>query len=255
MNALVPILEAKHAEVARRRSQALPARSDPPRGFARALLEARDAGRFGLIAEIKKASPSKGLIRADFRPAEHAMAYAAAGAACLSVLTDEPFFQGSDAYLRAARAACALPVLRKDFVVDAWQVREAAALGADAVLLIVAALEAAQLREFEAEALELGLDVLVEVHDERELDVALDLQTPLIGVNNRDLTTMRVDVATSARIAALVPDGRLVVAESGLENHDDLQALAARGVSTFLVGESLMREADVEAATRRLLHG
>lgn len=255
MNALTPILEAKRALVEGRRGRGLPERIDAPRGFAAALLRARAEGRFGLIAEVKRASPSKGLIRADFRPAEHARAYAAAGAACLSVLTDEPFFQGSDAYMREARAACRLPVLRKDFVVDGWQVREAHSLGADAVLLIVAALERGELIDFAAEAEALGLDVLVEVHDERELEVALELATPLIGVNNRDLTTMRVDVGTSARIAALVPEGRLVVAESGLSAHADLVALAARGVTTFLVGESLMREDDVEAATRRLLHG
>ena len=255
MNALTPILEAKRALVESRRGRGLPERADAPRGFAAALLRARAEGRYGLIAEVKKASPSKGLIRADFRPAEHAQAYASAGAACLSVLTDEPFFQGSDAYMQEARAACALPVLRKDFIVDAWQVREAHALGADAVLLIVAALDRGELVDFAAEAESLGLDVLVEVHDERELEVALELATPLIGVNNRDLTTMRVDVGTSARIAALVPGGRLVVAESGLSTHADLVGLAERGVTTFLVGESLMREDDVEAATRRLLHG
>ncbi len=255
MNALTPILEAKRALVAERRGHGLGEREDAARGFAAALLRARGETRWGLIAEVKKASPSKGLIRADFRPAEHARAYEAAGAACLSVLTDAPFFQGGDAYLREARAACGLPVLRKDFIVDAWQVREAHALGADAVLLIVAALERAELRDFAAEAESLGLDVLVEVHDERELEAALELATPLIGVNNRDLTTMKVDVGTSARIAALVPKGRLVVAESGLSAHADLEALAAQGVTTFLVGESLMREDDVEAATRRLLNG
>jgi indole-3-glycerol phosphate synthase len=258
---LQPILDAKRAHVAGRKA-VRPADSfdlsaqGPPRGFARALTEARAAGRFGLIAEVKKASPSKGLIRADFEPAEIAAAYAAGGATCLSVLTDEPYFQGRDAYLAQARAAApALPALRKDFILDPYQLAESRALGADAILLIVAALADSALAELEAQALALGLDVLVEVHDEAEFERALALTSPLIGVNNRNLKTMAVDLAISERLAAKLPEGRLLVAESGLSGPADLARLADAGVTSFLVGEALMREADVEAATRRLLGG
>jgi len=257
---LAPILDAKRAHVAARKAVRPPesldlAANGPPRGFAKALLSARADRRFGLIAEVKKASPSKGLIRADFQPAAIASAYAAAGATCLSVLTDEPYFQGKDRYLAEAREAAVIPALRKDFIVDSYQLPESRALGADAILLIVAALDDGQLADFEAEAIELGLDVLVEVHDDAELDRALALRTPLIGVNNRDLKTMTVDIATSERLAARIPAGRLLIAESGLSTNADLQRLDAAGVSTFLVGEALMREDDVEAATRRLLTG
>jgi len=256
---LQPILEAKRAHVAARKAVAPAASLDlrrhgPPRGFAAGLLDARAAGRTGLIAEIKKASPSQGLIRPDFDVAAIAAAYEAGGATCLSVLTDEPYFQGRDGHLAQARhAAPSLPALRKDFIVDAYQIPESRALGADAILLIVAALGDAELVAFEAAARELGLDVLVEVHDEAELERALVLKTPLIGINNRDLRTMTVDLRATERLAPRVPADRLVVAESGIASAADLARLRARGVTTALVGETLMRSPDVEAATRRLL--
>jgi len=253
------IVAGKYAEVAQRRAArpdlaAAIAAQTPPRGFRAALDRAsrRERG-YGLIAEIKKASPSKGLIRADFDPPAHARAYAAGGAACLSVLTDEAWFQGSAAYLEAARAAVDLPVLRKDFTVDPWQAAEARAMGADAILLIAAALSDAQMAEIEAAALDHGMDVLVEVHDEAELDRALALRTRLIGVNNRNLHDFSVDVTLSARLAARAPAGCTFVAESGLSSRTDLDALAERGVRCFLIGEALMRAPDVEAATRDLL--
>ena len=231
--------------------EAVAAAADPIRGFAAALARTRADGRHALIAEIKKASPSKGLIRADFVPETLARAYAAGGATCLSVLTEDRWFLGSDAYLMAARAACDLPVLRKDFIVDLFQVIEARAINADAVLLIMAALSDAQAAELEAVAVAHGLDVLVEVHDAAERDRALRLKTPLLGINNRNLKTLAVDLATSFALADT--PGRTLVAESGLSGPDDLAALAAVGITTFLVGESLMRQADVTRATRDLL--
>ena len=260
---LARICAAKREHVARRKAELpLPrilerlAVGPPPRGFARALRAARAAGRPALIAEIKKASPSRGLIRADFDPPALARAYEAGGAACLSVLTDGPFFQGRDADLAAARAAVALPALRKDFLLDPWQVAESRALGADAVLLIMACLEDAPAAELAAAAGELGLDALVEVHDEAELERALALpDRTLLGVNNRDLRTLAVDLATFERLAPRVPAGRFLVAESGLHAPADLARVARAGARAFLVGESLMREPDVAAATRRLLAG
>lgn len=254
---LAEICATKRIEVAARKPNGLshwPTPS-PVRGFE-AALRAKAENDFALIAEIKKASPSKGLIRADFDPPSHARAYQAGGAACLSVLTDAPYFQGHEDYLIAARAACDLPVIRKDFMVDPWQCAEARAMGADAILIIVAALDDVVMAEIEDAAREQGLDVLVEVHDEPEMERALSrLKSKLIGVNNRNLKTFDVDLATTERLAAMVPDDILLVCESGITTHSDCVRVAEVGVRTFLVGESLMRQEDVEKATRMLLTG
>jgi indole-3-glycerol phosphate synthase len=257
MTVLDTIIAHKRDEVIARKA-ALPdavlaarlATASAPRGF-RAALDAKPG--HALIAEVKKASPSKGLIRPDFDPPAHARAYQAGGAACLSVLTDERFFQGADEYLVAARAAVSIPVIRKDFMVDPWQAAESRALGADAILLIVAALDDMQLAEIEAAAIEQGMDVLIEVHDDTELDRALKLRSKLIGCNNRDLRDFSVDVTRSYRVKARVPADCTFVAESGLSTRADLDAMAAHGVHCFLIGEALMRHADVEAATRELV--
>lgn len=260
MTILDKILATKRDEVAAGKArfstsdlQRRAAAQTPPRGFRAALDRTVASGRHALIAEIKKASPSKGLIRADFDPPAHARAYAEGGAACLSVLTDELYFQGSADYLVAARAACDLPVLRKDFMVDPWQVPEARAMGADAILIIVAALDDAAMVEIEAAGIEHGMDVLVEVHDRAEMARAARLRSRLIGVNNRDLRDFTVDFARTYELIGEAPAGCTFVAESGLTTRDDLDAMAAHGIGCFLVGEALMRQADVAAATRALI--
>ncbi len=258
MSVLDRIIAYKREEVAARKARrpwsvidAEAGAQPKPRGFQAALSQNRAEPK--LIAEIKKASPSKGLIRADFDPAALARAYAEGGAACLSVLTDAPSFQGHENYLIAARAACALPVLRKDFMVDEWQIAESRAMGADAVLIIMAAVDDELAGDLLDVAGAFGMDALLEVHDEAELDRALGLDAGLIGVNNRSLATFETDLATTERLAPRVPKDRLLVSESGIATPRDLQRLQRAGAQAFLVGESLMREADVSAATRRLL--
>lgn len=257
---LVKICDDKRVAVAKRKQQTPLAEVErrakaaaPARGFAAALTAKIERGQYALIAEIKKASPSAGLIRADFDPASLARAYENAGAACLSVLTEEDHFQGSDAHLQQARAAVSLPVIRKDFMLEPYQIAEARALGADCILLIMAALSDEQAAELESTATQFGLDVLIEVHDEAELARALKLKSPLLGVNNRNLKTLVTDLATTERLATLVPKDRVLVAESGLKTPADLSRMARGGARRFLIGESLLRHQDVEAATRALL--
>ena len=253
------ICETKREEIARAKAERsfgeverAAQTAAPPRDFVAALKRASASG-YGLIAEIKRASPSAGLIRGDFDPATLARAYARGGATCLSVLTDAPYFQGRPEDLVAAHEAVALPALRKDFMLDPYQIAESRALGADCVLLIMAALEDSEAAELEGAAMGLGMDVLAEVHERSELQRALRLKTPLIGINNRDLKSLKVDLATSEQLARDLPSDRLVVSESGVHGPKDLARMASAGIRCFLVGESLMRQSDVEAATRALV--
>lgn len=259
---LKKILARKGEEVAERQAHTplaeleLRARAQrPPRGFARALQGRATAGLPAVIAEVKKASPSKGVIREHFAPAEIAAQYERGGANCLSVLTDRDFFQGSEAYLQEARAACALPVLRKDFTVDSYQIAEARAIGADAILLIVAALEQARLSELAAAAEHYGLDVLVEVHDRQELDRALELATPLLGINNRNLRDFSTSLDTTLALLPAIPGDRLVITESAISVRADVERMRSAGVQGFLIGEAFMRESDPGAALRELFDG
>ncbi|MEM7571129.1 MAG: indole-3-glycerol phosphate synthase TrpC [Pseudomonadota bacterium] len=259
MSVLAEILEAKRDHVARCKARIslaeLEARGADyaPKDFGGALTQAIAERDYGLICEVKKASPSKGVIQPDFEPVRHAMGYKAGGAACLSVLTDTPYFQGKDEDLIAVRSAVDLPLIRKDFMIEPYQVAEAKAMGADCILIILAALSLAQARELEAAATSYGLQVLAEVHAIDELDNALALDALLIGVNNRNLKTLKVDTQTTSLVAANIPPDRSIVAESGLTGHDDLKALKAQGIERFLIGEALMRQPDQAAAVKDFL--
>ena len=262
MTILEQILETKATELAiakRQRSlselEVAISQAPPVRGFSAAMRARIAESKSAVIAEIKKASPSKGLIRQDFDPARHAADYAEHGATCLSVLTDEKYFQGADAFLQQARAACKLPVIRKDFMIDPYQIAESRALGADCVLLIVAALDASQLRELAVYARELSLDVLVEVHNNAELEIALELDTDLIGINNRDLHTFTTSLQTSIDLAAGLSDDRLVITESGIHSPEDVALMHRNGIFGFLIGESLMRSEQPGAKLRELFPG
>ncbi len=260
LDILAKIAAYKRIEVAERRAKISTDQmaeavrlADQPRGFRAALAKTTASDRLALIAEVKKASPSKGLIRPDFDPVAIAKAYASGGASCLSVLTDGPSFQGADADLLGAREASGLPCLRKDFIVDAWQVSESRALGADAILVILAMVDDSLARELMSEAARLGMDVLVETHDEAQLDRAARLNANLIGINNRDLRSFVTDLAVTERLAARVPELSLLVTESGISTAADAQRMARAGAQAMLVGESLMRQTDIVAATRNLL--
>lgn len=256
---LKKIIARKAEEIAERRVQVTEqellkqaASADRPRGFIDAMAAKLSAGQSAVIAEVKKASPSKGVIREHFVPEEIAVAYESAGAACMSVLTDRDFFQGHEDYLQAARAACTLPVIRKDFIVDTYQVAEARALASDCILLIAAALDDGQMAELAVCSEELGMDVLVEVHDEKELERALRLSTRLVGVNNRNLHTFETDLDTTIRLLDLMPSDRIVVTESGIHTTDHVEKMRQHGVNSFLVGEAFMREEDPGKALQRL---
>ncbi|MCF6344079.1 MAG: indole-3-glycerol phosphate synthase TrpC [Devosiaceae bacterium] len=262
-NILDRIIDYKKEEVLREKAQlslseveALAKNASAPRGFEAALRKKVNMGEFALIAEVKKASPSKGLIRKDFNPSEIAKAYENGGATCLSVLTDKPSFQGSPEYLITARNACALPVLRKDFMIDPYQVVQARSWGADAILIIMAALDVGLAGELAAYATDdWGMDVLCEVHNQKEMDLALALDLTLIGINNRNLKAFETDLAVSEELAKNTPNDRLLVSESGISTHEDLIRLQKSGINSFLVGESLMRQNDVAKATKTLLNG
>ncbi len=256
---LKEICEVKRELVAQRKKQVSEqsllesAKTKPKRGFINAIKQKIDNDKTALIAEIKKASPSKGLIRADFSPSLIAKSYERAGASCISVLTDEPYFMGRDEYVEEVKAACSLPVLRKDFIVDTYQVAETAAIGADCMLLIMAALDDMQAKDIEDAAISFGLDVLIEIHDEAELERALKLKSNLIGINNRNLKTLVIDLVNTERLAPMIPDDYVKVCESGIYSHNDIMRMKQVPVNCFLVGESLMISDNIEQATKNLL--